>query len=72
MSDLHMPFREKQLAALRMWYRGGYTGYFAAQTRRLLRMGFTREELLSACIDDTMRKWIDDAGKQAARGSDLG
>lgn len=58
-----IPYREKQLSALRMWYRGGYTEYFAQQVRRLIAAGYTPEELLDASVDDTMRKWIDDAQK---------
>jgi len=56
-----LTFREKQLAALRLWYRGGYSGYFAQQACRMLVAGFTPGDLLAASVDDRMRKWIEDA-----------
>jgi hypothetical protein len=53
-----MTYTEKQYAALRMWYRGGYTGYFAKQVRRMLDNGCALEDMLAACIDETMKEWI--------------
>lgn len=56
-----MPYRVKQLIALRITYMGGYSGYFKGDVARLLGMGFTVEEMKATAVDDTMRKWIDNA-----------
>ena len=56
-----LTFREKQLVSLRISYRGGYTGYFRAGVLRLLKMGFTREEMLAACVNDEMKDWVNRA-----------
>lgn len=58
-----LTFREKQLVSLRISYMGGYTGYFHDGVKRLLRMGFMREEMLAACIDETMKEWVNRACK---------
>lgn len=61
MRDWRMTYNQKQIAALRLWYRGGYSGYFVQQVRRMISQGLTPEELLAASVDDRMRKWIEDA-----------
>ena len=65
----HYPLiqREKPLVALRLYYRSGYSGYFAQQCKRLLVFGFSRDELLSISVNDEMRKWIEDALSQVSK-----
>jgi hypothetical protein len=63
-----LSYREKQLTALRITYMGGYSGYFVGDVARLLRKGFSVEEMKAAAVDDTMRKWIDDAVSKMPQG----
>ncbi len=64
-----MSYNQKQIAALRVWYRGGYTGYFTALVRRMLEDGYTYEELVAASVDSTMREWINDALPKMPKGN---
>lgn len=64
-----LTFREKQLVSLRLKYLGGYSGYFAKGVVRLAEMGFTRDEMVAACVDETMRGWIDDALQKMRAGT---
>lgn len=61
MWDWRIPARKKPLVALRMTYRGGYSVFFDRSVKALLKKGYTQDELLDAAVDDTMRKWIDNA-----------
>lgn len=69
--DRRLNWHEKQLVSLRVRYLGGHSHMFRDGVHRLLKLGFTPDEMKAADVDDTMRKWIDDAGEQAPRGSDL-
>jgi hypothetical protein len=55
--------QKKKIAALRMYYLGGYSGYFKAQVRKILADGCSLSDLYASCVDDTMREWVRSAAQ---------
>jgi hypothetical protein len=63
-ANWRIPSHKKKIIALRLYYLGGYTVYFYAQVRRMLAYGYAEDELLSACVDNDMRRWVHKALSQ--------
>lgn len=53
-----MNYLDKQVVSLRLAYMGNYSIGFEKQLQRMLGMGFTVDDILPRCVDDTMRRWV--------------
>lgn len=58
--DWRIPARKKPLVSLRMYYRAGYKDYFTSLTNKLLRIGYSKEEIYNACVDNYMKQWVNE------------
>ena len=58
-----IPGHKKKLVALRMYYRGGYAGYFNKQVWSLLAGGYELQELLDASVNEEMQRWVENAAR---------
>lgn len=68
MSEWRMTYHQKQIAALRIWYRGGYTFYFKKQALKMLASGFTKDDLIASSVNDEMKRWVEYALSKVPQG----